>query len=161
MSLYVVANLHGEKYKSTNYPTREVSLFAGGGIRLYPLSIYTMSDMETRSQGRITRAQLQAPISTDSWLIVPTIGYTYYDQKYANYYYGVESNEVLLDRTEYHPPKGSDTFYNLRVFYKLSSNLEIYTMAEYKVFSDEVTLSPTVKLTPKNKFILGLTYKLF
>jgi len=160
-ALYLVGNFQGFIYSTDTIPLKDTSIFAGGGIRIYPLSIYHMQDFERESQGAMTRVQLQYPISLENFFVLPTLGYDYYDENFAEYYFGVQTSQATTSMSPYSLVKGSDVFYNLRIFYTLNESWEIYFMAERRDFSREILNSPTTTTNSMQKTVLGVTYKLF
>ena len=160
-ALYLVGNLDGYEYESTGMEKRSKSIVFGGGVRFYPLSIFHMADLEENSNGGFTRAQLQAPIQLGSWFIVPTVGVSYYNQNWSQYYFGVETGEASSSRSSYSVGTSSDEFYNIRALWDLNKKWTLYFLAEKRVFSKEITSSPTVKDTDLLEGSIGLIYMLF
>ncbi len=159
-ALYLNANSHGEYYKSTGMAESETSFFIGGGVRIYPLSIFILKDLEQKSRGQLTRFQLQAPLHLgEDWLFFPTVGYTYFDSAYSDYYYGVSASQATTTRLEHHPENAHEIFYNLKVFYKAFEAWEFYLMLEHKEFSSDITDSPTVNDKTLFTGTTGFMYK--
>ena len=159
--VFVNGNLHGENYESTSIAKRRPTVFAGGGIRIYPLSIFSLWDLEGKSNGQMTQILLQAPVQKGPWIFFPTLGYTLYSENYAQYYYGVSANESSAQLPSYVLEKGQDSFFNFKLFYQALERWQIYTMTEYRSFHKDIENSPTVNNKSLYTLNLGLVYKFY
>ena len=164
LELFINGNIHGENYESlevASISNRRPTIFAGGGLRFYPLTIFTLFDLENKSQGQLTRIQLQALHIKGPWIIFPTLAYTIYDENYSQYYFGVKPQESSLVVPSYQLNGGHDMFFNFRLFYQIFERWQIYLMAEYLNLSQDIENSPTVSNQSVKTGQLGFIYKFY
>ena len=72
------------------------------------------------------------------------MGLECYDKSFAEYYYGVRSNEISTSRMEYHPNSYCLPTMSFFPGYKYNEEINVLVGASVKILSNAVHASPTI-----------------
>lgn len=105
-SFYFNINRQGDRYYGLGMDKRSDSWFFGAGFKYYNFNLITTKDINGKSGGRKTALSYsEMKMLENKNILRGSIALELYDQKFAEYYYGVKSSEVSSNRSEYHPAR--------------------------------------------------------
>jgi len=105
-SVYFNINRQGDRYYGIGMDKRSDSWFFGFGFKYYNFNFITTKDINGKSGGRKTALSYsEMKMLENKNILRGSVALELYDQKYAEYYYGVKSTEVSTNRSEYHPDR--------------------------------------------------------
>ncbi|MBB6091209.1 outer membrane protein [Povalibacter uvarum] len=96
---------------------------------------------------------------TERLSLSPSLGISYYDEKLADYYFGVRPSEVRTSRAEYHPGKSGVATVGLMTIYALTDHWMLVGVVEEMVLSDELADSPLVETDSSTTALVGVLYR--
>ena len=99
-------------------------------------------------------------IPINSMPFIFSLGSRWYDQKRANYLYGVYSTEVTALRAKYELNNVFVPYISINTFYSINENTRFFAGLNANFLSNEITNSPIVSKKNKMSVIMGLTYNL-
>lgn len=156
-SISLLAAYIGDDYRGTGMTSRKKSIFTGVGFDFFLFHISALKDTERESDGVKGKFLIKLPIPPlmDQKLFVRShIGIEYLDQKYSNYYFGVRSNEITINRAGYGLGSTKNKIFNLNFIYYLTSYFYTSLNSNYKLFDKDIYNSPTVRKRYKFSSIL-------
>lgn len=105
-SVYLNINRQGDRYYGPGMDKRLDSWFFGLGVKYYNFNLITTEDINGKSGGRKTAiSYTEMKMLENKNILRGSIALELYDQKFAEYYYGVKASEVSSNRGEYHPDR--------------------------------------------------------
>jgi outer membrane protein len=126
------------------------------GIGLFALSYVT--DILSRHNGQELQFSYTIMFPLVGCDIIPSAGVRHKSGNLADYYYGVESDEIARDRLPFQCDDATDPFLRLAVRRKLGARWSVLVAAQYEWLADEVTDSPIVDDDYQASFLAGLLY---
>jgi outer membrane protein len=94
-----------------------------------------------------------------SFMLAPSIGAEWVDNKYVDYYYGVRSNEATAGRAAYLGTATVNTEISLMAMYRLDKEQSLMLSIGVKSLGKEIKDSPIVDRSTENRVMLGYTYR--
>ncbi len=153
--------LGGDNYRTAYISERRNSFFAGGSLRILFLTLEYSNDITGKSHGAIGSMALgkRIPIN-DTWITAIRGGYEFYSENYVDYYYGVAPEEAI-DFTEYIGEQTFNPFVAWANFFKLSKKWSFNIFTTARLYSSEITNSPTVDTAEEFSLFTIISYKIF
>ncbi len=137
-------NQAGDRYFATGMEAKRESWMFGAGFKYYKLSFLVAKDITGRSKGaKVSLHYTELYPLSQKVFTRSSVGLECYDQKFAEYYYGVKTNEVAPTRSEYHPNHYCLPTLSFFPGYKLDKQLSIMSGFSFKGLSKEIRRSPT------------------
>ncbi len=134
----------GDRYEGHEVEKRETSINAGAQLRLYFLSLKTMSDIFHTYNGNINEVTLGHRIGISSKIFLAgMLGYEYVNNSYVNYYYGVKESEIGFFNT-YKTGNARNEILNLNLTYMLGEGQSLNLGYKFKKLDPVIFDSPTV-----------------
>ena len=99
-------------------------------------------------------------IPINSVPVIFSLGSRWYDQKRANYLYGVYSTEATGLRASYELNSVFVPYISINTFHSVSENTRFFAGLNANFLSNEISNSPIVSKKNKVSVIMGLTYNL-
>jgi outer membrane scaffolding protein for murein synthesis (MipA/OmpV family) len=118
------------------------------------------TELTDRFNGSAANVSLSQFIPINSVPFIFSIGSSWYDQKRANYLYGVYSTEATGQRAKYELSNVFVPYISINTFYSISENTRFFAGLNANFLSNEITNSPIVSKKNKMSVIMGLTYNL-
>jgi len=138
-----------------------------GGVTLQALTttgiieITAGSDLSGNHDGVYAEAVWKLPIKTADYLVMPEIGYTYYDSNFNDYYYGVTAAEQTASSnkfTAFDAPSEGQIFAALTYQQKITPNVQITTQVRYSKFGSTVSDSSILDRDNAVSGSVGISY---
>lgn len=137
-------NQAGDRYEGSNMETRNLSWLLGFGFKYYKFSALIAKDVTNRSRGtKLSLHYTESYPLSEKTFTRSSVGLECYSQSFADYYYGVKSNEVTSVRNEYHPKQYCLPTLSFFPGYKYDDHLNIMTGFSFKALSSQIRKSPT------------------
>lgn len=135
----------GDRYHGLGMIPRKDSVFVGATAKFFNYGFSLSHDINGRSKGYIATANYAKlfPIS-ETLVLRGALSLDWLDDKYAEYYYGVRSNEATSSRREYHLNNYFLPGVSLMPIIKLSERSSIVTVFSMKILPKDVSNSPTM-----------------
>ena len=124
------------------------------------LKLDVATELTNRFDGNTANVSLSQFIPINSVPFIFSLGSRWYDQKRANYLYGVYSTEATGQRTKYELSNIFVPYISINTFYSISENTRFFAGLNANFLSNEITNSPIVSKKNKMSVIMGLTYNL-
>ena len=118
------------------------------------------TELTGRFNGSTANVSLNQFIPINSVPFIFSLGSRWYDQKRANYLYGVYSTEATGLRAKYELNNVFVPYISINTFYSISENTRFFAGLNANFLSNEITNSPIVSKKNKMSVIMGLTYNL-
>ena len=118
------------------------------------------TELTGRFNGSTANVSLSQFIPINSVPFIFSLGSRWYDQKRANYLYGVYSTEATGLRAKYELNNVFVPYISINTFYSISENTRFFAGLNANFLSNEITNSPIVSKKNKMSLIMGLTYNL-
>jgi outer membrane scaffolding protein for murein synthesis (MipA/OmpV family) len=145
-SFYINLNYLTDRYDGEGMQPRHGSLFFGAGVKYLKFNLLYSKDISERSNGqKINMSYVETYTISNLFFTRSSIGIEYCDRKFANYYFGVNQNEVTNSRPEYHPSSYFSPSISFFPGYKYNEHLSFMTGISVKLLSSQVRNSPTTK----------------
>jgi outer membrane scaffolding protein for murein synthesis (MipA/OmpV family) len=93
-----------------------------------------------------------------NWDIYLSTGYTHYSEKVADYFYGINSDEVTPDRELYESDSGYRVQFELFAQHPISDNWSFAGGLTYSRYSNSIKDSPIVDTQNLTQVMLGVIY---
>jgi len=126
------------------------------GIGLFELSYVT--DILSQHNGQELQFSYTIMFPLAGFDIIPSVGVKHKSGNLVDYYYGVESDEIALDRLPFEGDDAIDPFVRLAVRRKLGVRWSVMVAAQYEWLADEITGSPIVDDDYQASLLAGLLY---
>lgn len=144
----------GDRYQGHGMNPRKDSVFVGVTAKFFKYGLNVSKDINGRSKGMITQFNYGELFPISEGLVLRLgMGLEWYDDKYAEYYYGVRSSESTSTRREYHLSNYLQPGVSIMPIYKISENVTATGIGGIKFVPKTVRNSPTMN---GDKFELGL-----
>ena len=116
------------------------------------------TELTGRFNGSTANMSLSQFIPINSVPFIFSLGSKWYDQKRANYLYGVYSTEATGSRANYELNSIFIPYISINTFYRISENTNFFAGLNANFLSSDITNSPIVSKKNKMSVIMGLTY---
>ncbi len=154
-------NQAGDRYYGTGMEIKKESWLLGLGLKYHKFSFLFAKDISARSRGaklNFNYAELY-PLGKNM-KTRSSLGLECYDQKFAQYYFGVKANEVMATRREYNPKKFCQLTMSFFPIYSFDEHLDFMAGLSFKGVSKEVKNSPLIKSNwLESALIIGSLWK--
>lgn len=170
-SLYlrVRARWVGDGYATNDSPVfdgmneRKSSLWVGGALMwkadLVNLSGEVLADAMGNSKGKRAKLQIDRRFATGKFGWTPRLAAEWVDDKYVNYYYGVQQSEARAGRTFYEGKATTNVQFGLRMDYSPSRHHSMFVDVGATHFGSSVKDSPLVDKNNGTSIALGYAYR--
>ncbi|MDD4974216.1 MAG: MipA/OmpV family protein [Bacteriovorax sp.] len=158
---YLNINRVGDRYYATGMENRSDSWFFGAGLKYHKLNFLLARDINGRSHGVKATIHYVVLYPLGKKIFVrSSAGIECYNRSFAEYYYGVRSNEATSNRSEYHPKAYCLPTASFFPGYKYSEDINFLMGVSLKGLTQAVRKSPTTNGTwLEEALILGATWK--
>ena len=116
------------------------------------------TELTGRFNGSTANMSLSQFIPINSVPFIFSLGSRWYDQKRANYLYGVYATEATGLRANYELNSVFVPYISINTFYRFSKNSRFFAGLNANFLSSDITNSPIVSKKNKMSVIMGLTY---
>ena len=125
--------------------SRKDSFFSGISAKFFSYGLSIARDINGRSKGYITNFTYgKLFIISSKFLIRTGVGLEWFDDRYAEYYFGVRQSEARLDRSEYHVNNYFQLGFNVLPIYKISEKISVVSALGVKSIPNNIRFSPTL-----------------
>ena len=124
------------------------------------LKLDVATELTNRFNGNTANVSLSQFIPINSVPFIFSLGSRWYDQKRANYLYGVYSTEATLQRAKYELSNVFVPYISINTFYRISENTRFFAGLNTNFLSNKITNSPIVSKKNKISALMGITYNL-
>lgn len=118
-----------------------------------------LTDLFSKHQGQEVRLVLDKRFTCDRLTLTPSAGLSFYDNNFADYYYGVRTREARPNRPAFDVDSAYSLFAGVWADYRLDCNWSIFSGFTYTWYSGEITDSPVVERDYMTSVIAGLKYQ--
>ncbi|WP_417527816.1 MipA/OmpV family protein [Marinomonas shanghaiensis] len=153
-----------DSYIFDGMDSRDSSLWIGPAMTwsnpMFDLKLEALVDTMDNSEGQQASVSISKGFRISERLQVePSIGTTWYSDKYVNYYYGVKSSEVNANRSQYDGKSTTVLDAGVRFNYALDKQQSLALDVSVKQFGDEIEDSPLVDKKTTAAAYLGYIYR--
>jgi len=113
-------------------------------------------DVSDKHNGIMASVTYGYPVYLERWSLMPTIGADYFDEKIAQYYYGVNAKNTNATRALYTPSSGINYSIGIGAEYEVNDNNSLSFSLETQLYSDEIRQSSIVNKSHVTS--LGMAY---
>ncbi len=169
LSFRVRARWSGDGYQSKDSPAltgmneRKSSLWVGGAVTwktdFANLSGEVLADAMGNSKGTRAKLQIDRRFAAGKFGFTPRLAAEWVDDKYVNYYYGVQQSEARAGRAVYEGKATTNVQFGLRIDYSPSSHHTLFVDVGATRFGSSVKDSPLVDKTNGTTLALGYAYR--
>ena len=143
---------------------REASIWVGPSVTwendIVDISLEALSDAMGNSEGQQALIKLSKNFRIGQrFIIEPSIGATWFSEKYVDYYYGVEAAEARIDRPEYEGDATVVSNVNIRLTYGFDAHQSISLSAGVNSFDREIEYSPLIDKDTEGRVSLAYLYR--
>ena len=160
---YEVEPAFADNGELNNIDITKPSYFAGFSSQIKSkYATYTFQILQDliESDGNELVAQVSKNYELNSeWSLTPSFGLVYQSNKLVDYYYGVQSNEVVVGRPLYEGKSALNYNLTLNALWKVTENVELLGQVKYEVLGDGITDSPIVDEDSTYFFTVGAVYR--
>ncbi len=145
INLSTFVNRSGDKYLGRAMSPRKDSVFFGvsGKFGKYNLSI--SRDTSGRSKGYISQFNYsELTVLTEEIILISSLSLDWYDDRYAEFYYGVVDSEKTATRSEYHPHNFFKPGISVMPIYKIWDRVSLVAALNLKLIPAKIHQSPTM-----------------
>ncbi len=160
MNVSAFINRGGERYYGAGMIPRKESFFAGISAKFFGYGLNISRDINGKSKGYIAQLSYGRMKLISEKLVLRTgLSLDWYDDRYADYYYGVRNHEATASRREYHVNNYIQPGVNLMPIYKIQENVSMMGAAGVKFIPKSLRESPTMN-GKKLEFggLVGISY---
>jgi len=155
---------NSDSYIFDGMDSRDSSLWIGPAMTwsnpMFDLKFEALVDTMDNSEGQQASVSISKGFKISERLQVePSIGTTWYSDKYVNYYYGVKSSEVNANRSQYDGKSTTVLDAGVRFNYALDKQQSLALDVSVKQFGDEIEDSPLVDKKTTAAAYLGYIYR--
>ena len=118
------------------------------------------TELTGRFNGSTANMSLSQFIPINSVPFIFSLGSRWYDQKRANYLYGVYSTEATGLRANYELNSVFIPYISINTFYRFSKNSRFFAGLNANFLPNDIVNSPIVSKRNKMSVLMGLTYNL-
>ena len=169
LSFRLRARWSGEGYEAKDSPAftgmgeRKSSLWAGGAVTLKTdlanLSGEVLADAMGNSKGTRAKLQIDRRFAAGQFGFTPRLAAEWVDDKYVDYYYGVQRSEAQAGRAFYEGKATTNLQFGLRMDYSPSRHHTVFVDVGATRFGSSVKDSPLVDKTNGTTLALGYAYR--
>lgn len=142
---------------------RKDSFWAGASIAWRSGAVSTslewLADVSDESQGQHLRWQLDRRFALGRLIARPRVRVDWFDARYVDYYYGVESAEATGSRAAYAGEAALTPSVGLRLDYPVDSRQILFLDASATRWPREITDSPVVERSTTSRLGIGYLYR--
>lgn len=168
-SLRLRARWAGDGYEAKDSPVltgmeeRDSSLWAGGAVTwktsFANLSGEVLADAMGNSKGTRAKVQIDRRFAAGRFGFTPRLAAEWVDDKYVNYYYGVQQSEVLANRAFYEGKATTNVQLGLRMDYSPSRHHSMFVDVGATRFGSSIKDSPLVDKATGATLAVGYAYR--
>lgn len=168
-SLRLRARWAGDGYEAKDSPVltgmdeRKSSLWAGGAVTwktsFANLSGEVLADAMGNSKGTRAKVQIDRRFAAGTFAFTPRLAAEWVDDKYVNYYYGVQQSEAQVGRAFYEGKATTNVQFGLRMDYSPSRHHAMFVDVGATRFGSSVKDSPLVDKTTGTTLAVGYAYR--
>jgi len=143
---------------------RKGSFWAGAKVQwetdLVDVSAEWLADVSGNSKGqRFNLAVERTWRFGEHVMLTPRLGATWLDKKYVDYYYGVETDEIRIDRPAYEGKSGVNLQLGVRGSYIFDAHHSAFLDLGVTSLPEEIKDSPLVDRSTENRVLMGYMYR--
>lgn len=144
--------------------SRRGGIFAGPFVKwrspLAEVKAEWMLDATRYSKGQRLSLGMERSFGVGQHLMfTPSVTFTWLDEKYTDYYYGVRAAEARPNRAAYAPQGTANATLGLRVDYMFTEHQAVFGSLELNGLGREITRSPLVDRSLEPKLLLTYLYR--
>jgi len=163
------------KYNGSGYEEDDADILSGmserkGGIwagakvqwetNLVDVNAEWLADVSGNSKGqRLNLAVEKTWRFGEHVMLTPRLGATWLDKKYVDYYYGVETDEIMFNRPAYAGKSGVNLELGVRGNYIFDSWHSVFLDIGVTSLAEEIKDSPLVDSSTDNRLLMGYMYR--
>lgn len=135
----------GDRYHGVGMIPRKDSAFVGTSMRFLNYSFTVSRDIHGRSKSWTTQFNYgKMFLLNEKFFLLTNFGLDWFDDRYAEYYYGVRKHEATSSRREYHLNNYIQPSVGVLPVYKLTGTSSLMGALSVKLVAKEVRESPTM-----------------
>ncbi|CAK8715117.1 hypothetical protein KKHLCK_04215 [Candidatus Electrothrix laxa] len=124
--------------------TVEAGLAAQWRLEQAVLSCRVFTDLLNKHSGQEINLRIKKPLRWRMLFVAPYLGVSLHSDAFSNYYYGVDSSEVIVGRTEYELGWTTNWQAGLALRVGLTENIMITSLFGLELLDQEIIDSPIV-----------------
>jgi outer membrane protein len=169
VSLSLRARYVGDGYDADKSPflagmkDRKGSVWAGSAMtwktNIADLSAEVIGDVSGYSKGTRAKFRVERRFTSGKFTLTPRLEIEWVDSKFVDYYYGVKTSEVRVDRKYYGGNSSSNVEAGMRMDYALARKHIIYFDTSATRFGRAVKESPIVDNPSQTAVSVGYIYR--
>jgi outer membrane protein len=153
-----------DSYIFSGMEERDESIWVGPSLTwkndIVDVSFEALADSFGNSEGQQASLEFSRSFRVGQrFNIEPSIGATWFSDKYVDYYYGVEASEARIDRPEYEGEATVVLSTGLRVTYGIDQHQLILFNVGLQSFDREIEDSPLIDQSTEGSVALGYLYR--
>jgi outer membrane protein len=143
---------------------RKSGIFAGPFVKwsspLFNVSAQWMLDASRKSKGQRISLGLERSFHVgEHFMLTPSAVATWMDGKYADYYFGVRSEEARAGRPTYVAKSTLNAELGLRIDYLIDKRHSVFAALQYNALGSAITKSPLVDASSEQGILLGYLFR--
>ena len=143
---------------------RKSGIFAGPFVKwsnpVAEVSAEWLFDASSESKGQQVKIDIERSFHVgERFMLTPSVAAIWFDQKYANYYYGVRSTEARVGRPAYLVDSTVNTEIGLRTDYLINERQTVFLSMEYTALGSKIKDSPLVDRSGETMAFVGYLYR--
>ncbi|QDB81935.1 MipA/OmpV family protein [Acinetobacter pittii] len=168
-SMRLRARYAGDGYDSDDSPylqgmaERKSSIWAGGAVvynsNIAQVSVEALTDVSEYSKGSRAKLIIEKRFQYNSLGFTPRIGAEWLDDKFIDYYYGVDASEVRVGRNLYDGKATTNIDVGVRLDYRPSQHHIFFMDAGTTILGSSIKESPLVDKSAQTIYSLGYVYR--
>jgi|GEM_PF-2106387 len=115
-------------------------------------------DVSDKHNGITTSVTYGYPVYLEQWSLMPTIGAYWFDEKIAQYYYGVNAENTNATRALYTPSSGFNYSVGLGAEYDVNDNNSLSFSLLTQIYSDDIRQSSIVNKSHVTSLAMAYSY---
>lgn len=158
LSLFI--NRQGDRYESLGMTARKESFFAGISGHFLKYHMRASKDINGYSKGsQLHFSYTEMTPINETISLRSSLSLDWYDDRYANYYYGVRASESTSTRAQYTVHNYFQPGIGFMPTYKFNESLSLMSGLNFKFVPKKVRQSPTMNGNSiESGIFFGLTY---
>lgn len=142
---------------------RDMTLDGGVSVNMdfeaFDASVTYLTDLFSKHQGQEVRLTLSRVERCGDLVLRPSVGVSYFNSNFTDYYYGVRSKEARANRPVFDCGDAVNWFASISANYQLNCNWSLFGAFSYEWLPSEITKSPVVNRDYSTSIMAGLLYK--
>ncbi|MBV1911010.1 MAG: MipA/OmpV family protein [Kangiellaceae bacterium] len=122
------------------------------------VSLRVLADASSKHEGYEASVAYAKPYFIEAFVVEPYVGLTHSSEDFVDYYYGVNSDEVLDFRPEYIGKSTTNGKLGVRGNWQASKHHSVIFNLSYTAFGNEIKDSPLIDQSGRGNIILGYIY---